>query len=120
MLRPALPTVANPDADIGVAEPQQAQLSLACQFLDDLDAPHATGELGKEEWDGVCAKCHGPEGEGGEGPRIAGSPTLTDIGELTTLLRNGRGAMPAVGADWTDEQIEALVSFLEENPPGGS
>ncbi len=79
-----------------------------------------TGELGQEEWEGVCAKCHGPEGEGGEGPRIAGSPTLTDIDELTTLLRNGRGEMPAVGADWTDEQIEALVSFLEENPPGGS
>jgi cytochrome c oxidase subunit 2 len=77
-------------------------------------------DLGQEEWQGVCAKCHGLNGEGGIGPRIAGSPTLTDPEDLGTLLRNGRGAMPAVGADWTDEQVTALVDYLTENPPSGS
>ena len=79
-----------------------------------------SGELGQEEWEGVCAKCHGMNGEGGIGPRIAGSPTLTDVEDLGNLVRNGRGAMPAVGADWTDEQIAALVDYLTENPPSGS
>jgi len=79
-----------------------------------------SGELGREEWEGVCAKCHGMNGEGGIGPRIAGSPTLTDVEDLGNLVRNGRGAMPAVGADWTDEQIAALVDYLTENPPSGS
>ena len=41
-----------------------------------------SGELGQEEWEGVCAKCHGMNGEGGIGPRIAGSPTLTDAEDL--------------------------------------
>jgi cytochrome c oxidase subunit 2 len=77
-------------------------------------------DLGREEWQGVCAKCHGLNGEGGIGPRIAGSPTLTDPEDLGTLVRNGRGAMPAVGADWTDEQVTALVDYLTENPPSGS
>ena len=77
-------------------------------------------ELGQEEWEGVCAKCHGLNGEGGIGPRIAGSPTLTDLEDLGNLVHNGRGAMPAVGADWTDEQIAALVEYLTESPPSGS
>jgi cytochrome c oxidase subunit II len=77
-------------------------------------------ELGREEWEGVCAKCHGLNGEGGIGPRIAGSPTLTDAEDLGNLVRNGRGAMPAVGAGWTDEQVSALVDYLTESPPSGS
>jgi cytochrome c oxidase subunit II len=79
-----------------------------------------TGDLGKEEWSGVCAKCHGMNGEGGIGPRIAGSPTLTDPAALATLVRNGRRTMPAVGSGWTDEQVQALASYLRENPPSGS
>ena len=77
-------------------------------------------DLGQEEWQGVCAKCHGLNGEGGIGPRIAGSPTLTDAEDLGNLVRNGRGAMPAVGAGWTDEQVTALVDYLTESPPSGS
>jgi cytochrome c oxidase subunit 2 len=78
------------------------------------------GALGEEEWQGVCAKCHGLSGEGGIGPRIAGSPTLTNEAELAKIVRNGRRAMPAVGSGWTDEQVAALASYLEENPPSGS
>ena len=48
------------------------------QQRDAQNAPSA--ELGREEWTGVCAKCHGLAGEGGIGPRIAGTPTLTDPG----------------------------------------
>ncbi len=79
-----------------------------------------TGELGKEQWEGVCAKCHGLTGEGGIAPRIAGSLTLSDQAAVEDLVRNGRGAMPAVGSEWTDEQILALTSYLSENPPSGS
>jgi len=88
------------------------------------DQTAGTGELGKETWGGVCAKCHGLAGEGGIGPRIAGSPTLTSPQSLATLVRHGRtgpqGVMPAVGSDWNDEQITALVKYLKENPPSGN
>jgi mono/diheme cytochrome c family protein len=81
-------------------------------------------ELGKETWEGVCAKCHGLAGEGGIGPRIAGSPTLANPDSLATLVRNGRtgpnGVMPAVGAEWSDVQVQSLVNYLKENPPSGN
>jgi len=79
-----------------------------------------SGELGQETWEGVCAKCHGDNGEGGIGPRIAGSPTLTDRQDLENLVRNGRETMPAVGAGWSDFQIAMLVDYLTESPPSGS
>jgi cytochrome c oxidase subunit II len=77
-------------------------------------------DLGQEEWEGVCAKCHGLNGEGGIGPRIAGSPILADEDELGELLRTGRRTMPAVGSGWTDDQVGALANYLQENPPSGS
>jgi cytochrome c oxidase subunit II len=95
-------------------------------WLEQRRTDHATGsvELGKETWAGVCAKCHGLAGEGGIGPRVAGSPTLGNPQALATLLHNGRtgpqGVMPAVGADWTDEQISSLEAYLKEDPPSGN
>ncbi len=77
-------------------------------------------ELGQEEWQGVCAKCHGLGGQGGIGPRIVGSPTLTDPAALGTLVRNGARTMPAVGAGWSDQQVTALAKYLKETPPSGS
>ena len=78
-----------------------------------------TSELGQEQWEGVCAKCHGPGGEGGVGPRVSGSPTLTDAEGLEDIVRNGRGDMPPVGSHWSDEQMDALIAYLEESPPSG-
>ena len=88
-------------------------------WLADRTSDDSVAELGKEEWEGVCAKCHGLAGQGGIGPRIAGSPTLTDPAALATLVHNGRRTMPAVGSGWTDEQIAALATYLKENPPSG-
>ena len=77
-------------------------------------------DLGQEEWQGVCSKCHGLGGQGGIGPSIVGSPTLTDPAALGTLVRNGARTMPAVGAGWSDEQVTALATYLKETPPSGS
>ena len=79
-----------------------------------------SGELGKEEWEGACAKCHGLSGEGGIGPKLAGSIVLADPEAVENLVRNGRRTMPAVGSGWTSEQVEALTAYLKENPPSGS
>jgi cytochrome c oxidase subunit 2 len=82
-------------------------------------AAEGASDLGEETWQGVCAKCHGPEGQGGIERRIAGSPILSEPEALESLVRNGRRRMPAVGRDWTEEQMDALVSYLQESPPGG-
>ena len=74
--------------------------------------------LGEELWDGSCAKCHGLEGEGGYGPRIAGSDLVQDRDAIERLIREGRGAMPPVGRDWSEVQVDALTEYLERNLGG--
>jgi cytochrome c oxidase subunit 2 len=71
--------------------------------------------LGKSEWVGVCAKCHGMAGEGDYGPAISTNPLITQKPGLTELVRNGRGRMPDVGNDWTPEQIDALLGYMKSN-----
>ena len=79
----------------------------------------ASIELGEEELQGVCAKCHGLGGEGGIAPQITGSPVLADREALEEIVRNGRGEMPAVGSGWSEEQVDALIAYLRESPPSG-
>ena len=73
-----------------------------------------TSPLGQELWDGSCAKCHGAEGEGGYGPRVAGSALVQDEEALATLIRNGGIKMPSVGKSWTDEEIDAITKYVKE------
>jgi cytochrome c oxidase subunit 2 len=108
---------ANMLASVEIMSPEEFDAWLE-QQRQEQDA--ASVELGREEWEGVCAKCHGMSGEGGIGPRIAGSPTLTDDAALAALLRNGKGEMPAVGSGWSDEQVASLAAYLREDPPSGS
>ena len=75
--------------------------------------------LGEETWAGVCAKCHGLAGEGGIGPRIAGSAVLTDPQAVARIVREGIRTMPAVGAGWSSDHMRALTTYLQENPPSG-
>jgi cytochrome c oxidase subunit 2 len=77
-------------------------------------------KLGRSEWIGVCAKCHGPQGEGGYGPSIANSSLLVQTQSLRQLLVNGRNQrkplssyMPPVGRGWTDDQFLALEQYLK-------
>ena len=74
-----------------------------------------TSPLGEELWEGTCAKCHGLDGAGGYGPRIAGSELLEDPEAIEDLLREGRGKMPPVGRDWDDTEMDALTDYLEQS-----
>ena len=67
-------------------------------------------DLGKEEWEGVCQKCHRLDEE----LHRAGArrqPAAHRPQGLETLLREASGNMPAVGNTWTDAQIDALVAY---------
>ncbi|HEX7084274.1 MAG TPA: cytochrome c oxidase subunit II [Gaiellaceae bacterium] len=80
--------------------------------------PIATG-LGKEEFAGVCMACHRLDHKF-IGPALGGNPLLGDVKGISTLLRNGLNRMPAVGKNWTDGQIRALVSYTKQYAKGGS
>jgi cytochrome c oxidase subunit II len=69
--------------------------------------------LGKETFDGVCAKCHGLAGQGEIGPNIAQSALINDRRGLANVIRNGTGTMPAVGQDWPRQQLDATIRYLQ-------
>jgi cytochrome c oxidase subunit 2 len=76
------------------------------------NAGHA---LGKGEWEGSCAKCHGLQGQGGFGPAISANTLLTQRRSLEELIRQGRNEMPPVANGWSDEQVQALLGYLKQS-----
>jgi cytochrome c oxidase subunit 2 len=80
----------------------------------------ARQSLGRQEWSGVCATCHGNLGTGGYGPDISASTLLTSRSSLVGILRQGidttrAGAMPPVGITWNNAQIDALVAYVKKH-----
>jgi mono/diheme cytochrome c family protein len=79
-----------------------------------------SSDLGAQEFNGVCAKCHGGLGQGGIGPALATSSVIQDQQALDAIVRNGRNLMPAVGEDWSARQMDALFSYLKKRFGKGS
>lgn len=95
----------------------------AAQFRSFL-ASHAPGSrtVAAESFNGVCSKCHGFQGKGAYGPALQGRAFETS--DITRLLRQGRttslGHMPAVGSDWSQGQITAMIAYLRRTKGGAS
>jgi cytochrome c oxidase subunit II len=70
-------------------------------------------DLGAQEFEGVCAKCHGAQGQGLIGPGLTAA-TVSNAALVEEIVRNGRGKMPDVGAGWDDRQVDALTAYLKE------
>jgi mono/diheme cytochrome c family protein len=85
----------------------------------------ATKALGKSEFQGVCATCHGMQGQGGYGKVLQTSSLVTQRSAVADILRNGRNLMPPVGNTWTNRQIDAVVAYMKAHiykgaaPSGG-
>ena len=82
-----------------------------------------TSPLGREQYDGACAKCHGIAGEGkvaANAPQLRGSSSVTDAQAVAQLLRTGQNEMPPVGRDWSDTQMDAMTAYLEERFGSGN
>ena len=66
---------------------------------------------GQAQFEATCGKCHNLQGPQLVGPTLGGNPTLADREALETLLREGRGEMPAIGRAWTDAQLDSLFAY---------
>jgi cytochrome c oxidase subunit 2 len=75
--------------------------------------------LGREEWEGVCLKCHRLDHKY-IGPPLGGNALLTQRKGLEFLLENGRGQMPPVGRGWTQRQFNALLAYTRQLSNGSS
>lgn len=75
--------------------------------------------LGETIYAANCAACHGAEGEGYAS--IQNAPALNGSEhswhhrdeQIISLIRQGGMVMPAVGAEWSDEEIEAVLSYVK-------
>ena len=76
---------------------------------------------GKQVFDSRCARCHGPEGGGGElGPSIVRGIGARSVAELSTFIITGAPGRGMPAFPLADDEMAALVSFLRTlaPPPG--
>ena len=66
-----------------------------------------------------CSSCHGSQGQGGFGKKLAGVVTTKypNIDDEVALITNGKGSMPAFGKKLTPEQITAVARWTREGLP---
>jgi cytochrome c oxidase subunit 2 len=67
---------------------------------------------GEELYRRSCASCHGPDGQGGIGPELAGvvADNYTPEKHAQRVIE-GQGNMPGFGSTLSDDEIAAVVAF---------
>lgn len=61
----------------------------------------------------ACQGCHGANGEGGVGPKLAGNTDILNNPVLVhTVIENGKGGMPAFGGKLDDREIYAVANYV--------
>ena len=74
-------------------------------------------EKGKAIYEANCAACHQANGQGMPPvmPALAGNANLKDAAMILNVVKNGRGAMPAVGAAFTEEELKAVATYIRNS-----
>ncbi|NHK39214.1 c-type cytochrome [Thermus thermophilus] len=74
-------------------------------------------EKGKAIYEAYCAACHQANGQGMPPafPALAGNPNLQDAQMILNVVKNGRGAMPAVGANFSEEELIAVATYIRNS-----
>ena len=71
---------------------------------------------GETVYSANCARCHGPDGEGGVGPQLGDGAVEANLTleEHTEVVTNGRNGMPAWEGQLSPEEIDAVVQYERE------
>jgi mono/diheme cytochrome c family protein len=81
------------------------------------DGPGVTVTSGDEIYSTLCAGCHMPEGKGAVGggmyPALAGNEKLEYPDYAVFIVLNGYKAMPSFAHTLSDEQVAAVVNYLQ-------
>ena len=62
-----------------------------------------------------CSGCHGGDGSGGIGPRLAGGRVVADFPDAQqqiAFVTNGRGGMPAFANKLSADQIKQIADYV--------
>ena len=96
-----------------------ASVTLACAAADVPEVPADDAQLveGRALWASNCVNCHGSDGGGGVGTKLNEGALLElypSADEQRQVVVEGRRAMPAFGAKFTDEELDAVLRYTRE------
>ena len=74
--------------------------------------PLAANASGQEVYAAKCAGCHGADGKGGRGPALA-KASGDSVDDITKVIHDGKGKMPALGSQLSDDQIKKTVAVVK-------
>src|SRR5690606_15752258 len=78
------------------------------------ESDRSTAHEGADIYKNNCLACHGDNGEGGHnGPNLQKSEMLQDRDALINQIKNGSAGMPPFKDSLDDNQIDALVEYLQ-------
>jgi mono/diheme cytochrome c family protein len=68
---------------------------------------------GAEIFAAHCSRCHGDNGQGGIGPRLAGrvADRFPVVDDQIAVVTKGRAGMPSFGASLSRDEIKAVVEY---------
>lgn len=101
-------------------------LSALCQLGCEPADPSPVGR-GRRVFQRTCSGCHGPDGRGVMRLGLTKPPRdLTDAQfhaqvtdeQLRSVIRTGKGQMPAFGGLMGDEDLSNVIAFIRTLPPG--
>lgn len=83
-------------------------------YMLSLSEPPETSQLGAELYAETCAACHGDDGQGAEnGPPLQTGDLFAErsLNELVALIKEGKGNMPALGENISDDDLLVLAAY---------
>ena len=94
---------------LAIATPLHAQPAPSAEDLANFNV--------EELFAGTCGFCHSDGGRvAGRGPQLMGDQHDDDF--LRNRIKNGKqGAMPAFGATFNDQQIDAIIIYIRDLKP---
>ncbi|WP_117237645.1 c-type cytochrome [Thermus sediminis] len=106
------PTAERIIAEVAPPAQEAPQEKASVQLAAEVDP--ALMEKGQNLYNAQCAACHGVNGQGIPPvmPALAGNANLRDAQMIINVTRNGRGAMPPVGAGFTEEELRAVATYI--------
>jgi mono/diheme cytochrome c family protein len=75
--------------------------------------PSGDDTKGEELYKASCVVCHGPQGMGGIGPRLAGNPVLSNEQAFWKTVYEGRHVMPPLKGALTEQQMADIQAWLK-------
>jgi mono/diheme cytochrome c family protein len=121
---PSAPTEQSQAADEQAVETEQDESADAAANDDDGAAASQDDDTGEEEtqidaaaiYAASCARCHGADREGRNGPALLPERLTQDKSVYIRTISDGSGPMPSFSGRLSAEEIDALVEFVLSEP----